>query len=128
MSIAFRKMFDDLPCFYWCRQDFFGGGGSPGHWNAITPPPAGGPGGGSPPEGAKFHFFKRFKFLESESIFQKYQHWSCPKNQFFSTKTFKKLNWFYKDFLIFRKIISQISNFMEQPLNPEYFSWILLSG
>ena len=58
----------------------------PGHLKAITPPPLGGSGDGRPPMITKFKILKWFKVLENESIFQKYQHFSCPKNQFFLRK------------------------------------------
>ena len=43
-------------------------------------PTAWGPGGVGPPppDGAKFHFLKRFKVFENEFIFQKCQHSSTP--------------------------------------------------
>ena len=46
---------------------------------------------------AKFHFFKRFKVLENESIFQKYPDYSCPQINFYK-KNLEKLNKFNKDF------------------------------
>ena len=49
-------------------------------------PPAGGPGGEGPPDGSEVSFFKRCKVLENESSFQKYKHFSCPKNLFFQRK------------------------------------------
>ena len=49
---------------------------------------------------AKFHFLKRFKLLENESIIQKYQHFSCPKNPIF-IKKLRKIELFYKNFCIF---------------------------
>ena len=69
-------------------------GGTPGHQKAITLPLVGGPGAKAPRTVAKFHFFKRFKVLEKESSFQKYQYFSCPKNLFFSKKKFEKVNIF----------------------------------
>ena len=50
---------------------------------------AGGPGGEGPRTVAKFHFLKRFKVLENESIFQKEQHFSCQKILFFLIKLSK---------------------------------------
>ena len=37
----------------------------------------------------QFKLLKRFKVLENESILKKYQHFSCPKNQFFQRKLSK---------------------------------------
>ena len=69
------------------------GGERPGHLKALTHPPSGSE-GDSPQMVAKFHFLKRSKVLENESFFQKYQRFSCPKNQFFSMKKFEKVNIF----------------------------------
>ena len=46
---------------------------------------------------ARFQFLKRFKVLENESIFQKYQHFSCPKSPFYKNN-FDKLNIHYRNF------------------------------
>ena len=74
----------------------------------------GGPGCECPRMVAKFKIIKRFKVLENESIFQKYQHFSCPKNPFFLRKLSK--NWtFYKDFLIFSKNYFANFNFYGAP-------------
>ena len=63
---------------------FFGGGEAPARpLKGYHAPPAGGPGAKAPRTVAKFHFFKRFKVLENESIFQKYQH--------FLYETFRKI-------------------------------------
>ena len=67
---------------------FFSGGLS-GHLKAIMRPPQGVPGAKAPRTVAKFHFFKRCKVLENESSFQKYKHFSCPKNLFFLRKNSK---------------------------------------
>ena len=77
--------------------DFFEGG-SPGHLKAIMRPPQGVRGAKAPRTVAKFHFFKRCKVLENESSFQKYKHFTCPKNLFFSKKKFEKLNIFDRNF------------------------------
>ena len=53
------------------RQDFFRGGGCPGHLKAITRPTQGVRGAKAPRTVAKFKLLTRFKVLENESIFQK---------------------------------------------------------
>ena len=78
--------------YQWRRQDFFRGG-RPSHLKAIMRTPAGGPRVKAPRTVAKFHFLKRFKVLENESSFQKYRHFSLPKNLFFLRKISK--NWTY---------------------------------
>ena len=101
---------------------FFRGGGTPRPLKGYHAPPAGGPGAKAHPRAvAKFHFFKRFKVLENESSFQKYQNFSCPKNPFFLRQNSK--NWTYLTgiYEFFRKIIWKFSNFMK-PINPEKFS------
>ena len=80
----------------------FSGGGGPGHLKASTPPPSGCPGAKGPWTVAKFHFLKRFKVLENESFFQKYQHFSCPKNPFF-LRNISKIEQIYKNFCVFSK-------------------------
>ena len=59
-------------------------GGAPRPLKGYHAPPAGGPGAKAPRTVAKCHFKKQFKvkLLEIESIFHKYQHFSCPKNSF----------------------------------------------
>ena len=47
-----------------------------------------------------FHFLKRFKVLENESNFQKYQHFSCPKNLFFEEKI-RKMEHIRQEFMNF---------------------------
>ena len=60
----------------------------------------------------KFHFLKRFKVLENESILQKLQHFSCQKIHFFYEK-FRKIDQILQEFLnFFGKIILKISIFM----------------
>ena len=62
-------------------------GERPCHLMAITPPPRRGSSGQAPPRTvAMFHFLKRFKVLENESIFQKWQHFSTKKIHFFLLK------------------------------------------
>ena len=56
---------------------------------ARAPPPLRGSGGEGPRTVAKFKPLKQVKELENESIFQKYQHFSCPKNQFLQRKLSK---------------------------------------
>ena len=74
----------------WRRQDFFlGVGGKPRPLKGYHAPPAGGPGAKALRMVAKFPFLKRFEVLENESIFQKYQHFSWPKNSFFLRKISK---------------------------------------
>ena len=93
-------------------------GGRTGHLNAITHPPQAG--ATQPPDGSEVSLCKKIKVLENESIFQKYQQFSCQKNPF-SKKNFEKLNIFYMNFWIFRKIILKISIFLEFSRNPEKF-------
>ena len=76
----------------------FRGGGTPRPLKGYHAPPAGGQGARARRIVPKFHFIKQFKVLENESIFQKYQQFSCPKNLFFSKKNFEKLNIFNKNF------------------------------
>ena len=86
----------------WRRRDFFSGGGVlPGHLKAISRP-AGGPGAAALRTVAKFHFLKRFKVLENESIFQKYQHFILPKHPFFLRKI-SKIEHILQEFLSFSK-------------------------
>ena len=90
----------------------FGGGDSPppqegirpDHVKAITRPRRESGGRQHPRTVMKFNILKRFKVLEDEYIFRKYQHSSCPKNPFFPKKNFEKLNIFYKDFWFFEKL------------------------
>ena len=71
--------------------------------------PAGGPGAKAPPPTvAKFHFLKRFKVLEHESISQNF---FLPKKSIYSTKTFEKWSRFYKNFWNFSKNVFKIFNF-----------------
>ena len=68
-----------------------------------------------PSDDTEAAFIKRLIVLENESIFQKYHQLSWPKDPFFRRfKNFVKLNIFYKNFLNFRKIIFQISIFLEK--------------
>ena len=67
-----------------------------------APPPQGVRGVGSPQMVAKFKFFKRFQVLENDSIFQKYQDFTCQKKGIFG-----KVCKFYQilqKFLIFYKL------------------------
>ena len=74
------NLFFTIP-LQWRRQDFRGGGGAtPRPLKGYHAPPAVGPGG------LRSFIFKRFNVLENESIFQKYQHFACPKNPFFLRK------------------------------------------
>ena len=88
----------------WRRKELFRGERS-GHLKTIKRPPQGFRGAKAPRMVVKFHFLKRFKVLENESIFQKVQHFSCRKLHFFLRKLSK--NW--ADFTwisdIFRKIL-----------------------
>ena len=61
----------------------------------------------------KFKFLKRLEALENDSIFQKYQHFSCQKNPIFLRKSLRCLTDFTTISEIFRKIILQISIFMK---------------
>ena len=71
----------------------------------VPPLPAGGEGSGTQPtDDSEVSFLKRFKVLENELIFQKYQHLSWPKNRFYDE--FRKTEYILHVFLnIFRKII-----------------------
>ena len=84
-------------------------GGTPRPLKGYHAPPAEGPGGEGPRTVAKFHFLKRF---QNELIFQKCQHFSSPKDPFFSKKNLGKLNIFYKNFWIFSKNYFKFSLFM----------------
>ena len=81
----------------------FSGGGRPGHLNGITRPRRG---------VAKFHFLKRFKVLENESIFQKSQAFASPKNPFLLRNISKNRAYFTRISELFRKIILEFSIFM----------------
>ena len=73
----------------WRRQHFFGGGTLRPLKGYHTPPQGGREGGEAAHlTAAKFHFLKRCKVLEKESIFQKYQHFACQKS-IFSKKNFE---------------------------------------
>ena len=61
---------------------------------------------------ARFQFLKRFKVLENESIFQKYQHFSCPKSPFYKNN-FDKLNIHYRNFWSVSKNILKFSRFYD---------------
>ena len=84
------------------RQDFFGGGGLPGQLKAITRPPQG------------VTHFKTIQCMR-KWIFLKISTFFLPEKAIFSKKNYKKLNIYYKSFWIFRKIILQLSIFMEWP-------------
>ena len=60
----------------------------------------------------KFHFLKRFKVLENESIFQKQHIFSCQKIHF-SNKNFKNRSYFTRIFEFFGKIY-RILIFLEE--------------
>ena len=81
-----------------------------------APSPAGCPGGGSPRMVAKFTFFERYEVLENESIFQKYQHFSCQKNRLFLRKKFEMFHIFYKGFWLFSQ--NYFKNF-------DFYGWSL---
>ena len=84
------------------------------HQKAITRPTQG--------RVRKFKILKRFKILENESIFLKYQHFLARKTPFFHLrKRSKNLTEFTK-ISFFRKFTLQMSIFMEHPLKPEKFS------
>ena len=59
------------PHLQWRRQDFFGG--TPRLLYEYQPPTAWSPGASAPGMETKFKIFKRFKVLENESIFQKFE-------------------------------------------------------
>ena len=62
---------------------------------------------------AKFTFFERYEVLENDSIFQKYQHFSCQKNRLFLRKSLRCLTDFTKISEFFHKIIFKVSIFMD---------------
>ena len=98
----------------WRREDFSSGGGTLGHQKAITRPPQGVRGGGEGPRTvAKFKNLKRFKVLENESIFQKFQHFSCPKNPIFFYESFRKIE----------QILQKFRNFFEKLFYKFQFLW-----
>ena len=88
----------------------FFSGERPGLLKAITRPPCRGSGGEGPRTVAKFHFLKRFKVLENESIFHKYQLF-LPEKFSFSKKNFEKMNIFYKNFWMLSISYFRIFNF-----------------
>ena len=85
---------------------FFRGRERPGHLKAITRPRRAS-GGWRPRTVAKLDFLKRFKVLETESIFLKYQHFLARKIHFFY-ENFWKLNIFIRISDFFRKIILNV--------------------
>ena len=94
-------------------------------------PRAGGPGRKPSPMGTMLKTLKRFKILENESIFQNYQYFSCPKNQYFLIKI-SKIEHILQKFLNFSKNYSKhlkFSIFMEWLYKFRViFRWILLSS
>ena len=88
------------------------GGGRHGHLKAITRPRRAF-GGEGPPDGREVSFFKRCKVLENDSSFQKYQHFSCPKNLFFSKKKFEKVKIFDRNLRICSNNYFKFSPFMK---------------
>ena len=74
---------------------WFGGGGARG--NGSEGANAGGPGAKAPRTVVKFHFLKRFKVLENDSIFQKYNIFLARKS-IFSKEKFLKSDIFHKNF------------------------------
>ena len=100
----------------WRRQDFFRGGGgrTPRPLKGYHAPPAGGPGSGSPRTVAKFHFLKRFKVLENESIFTNSNMFSYQKS-IFSKKNFEKWTNFTRISEFLWKIIYMLWSFLEEP-------------
>ena len=87
----------------------------------LAPPPAGGPG----PKArtvAKFHFLKRCTVLENESSFQKYQHFSCPKDPFFLDRILKNRKYFTRISEFFRKIILNFQFFWYPKISTE--NWL----
>ena len=74
---------------YWkCRGvAWIFSGGLSGHFESITRSPQGVRGAKAPRMVAEFHFLKRFKVLENESIFQKISTFFLAKNPFFLRKS-----------------------------------------
>ena len=81
---------------------------------ALSLPPAGGPGGKGPRTVAEFIILERFKVLENESIFQKYQHFSYQKNPFFN-ENFRLIKQILQKFLHFSKNYFRNFKFNEAP-------------
>ena len=75
--------------YHWRRRDFFGAKLRP--LKGYHAPQQGVQGAAAPRMVTKFKILKRFKVLENESIFQEFQHFSSPKNQFFLIKISKNL-------------------------------------
>ena len=82
-------------------MDDFGSGGTPGHQKAKAT--QGGPGGEGPLDGSEVWNFKTIQSIRKWIHFSKILTSFLPEKSIFSTKTFEKLNWFYKDFIIFSK-------------------------
>ena len=80
--------------------------------------------GGSRAMVTTFKILRQFKLLETESIFQKYQHFSWPKS-IFSRKKFRKLKIFDKNFW-FSEIFFKFHLFIRWQI-PRHIQWILVS-
>ena len=117
-----QYMFEHF-CFHyyhknqWRREDIGSGGRilvlEGGYWSwppkGYHPPPhAGGPGSSSPRMVAKLIILKRFQVLENKSIFQKYHHFSCPKNLFILRTISKNRTYFTKLSCFFERLFSKI--------------------
>ena len=104
---------------------FSGGGGGGPHrpLKGYHAAPRRGSGGRwpTPRTVAKFHFWTRCKVLESESSFQQYQHFSCPKNLFFLRKISKNRTYLTGISVFFQVIIWKFWIFMK-PIRPEKWS------
>ena len=105
----------------WRREDF---GSGRGHLvtKRLSRAPEGGPGAKAHRMVAKFFFnFKTSQSIRKWIYFSKISTFFLTEKSIFSTKTFEKLNKFYRNFLIFSKNNFTISSFNEHPLNPAKF-------
>ena len=107
--MLFRFIF--VNCYHWRLQDF-GSGGDQGE-TARKAPTQVVRGAKAPRTVVKFHFKKRFKVLENESIFQKYPHFFLPENPFFPKKKFQNRTYFTRISKFFEKIY-KILIFLEE--------------
>ena len=89
LHFATGRMVQKFIIHQWRREDFGSGGGEHLATKRLSRAHRRGSGGEGPRTVAKVKLLKRFKVLENESIFQKYQHFSCPKTQFFQRKLSK---------------------------------------
>ena len=94
-------------------------GGLSGLLKAITRSPQGVRGRRPPPTRtvARFHYLKRVKVLENESIFKNINIFSCLKIHFFPRKI-SKIGHLSQEFLSFLKKLFKILIFLEELYKP----------